>query len=143
MRATTAVHRYFLTILPAVFLLTSSYRLYSFFTERSDIWWTPVPMRVPLDETHDRVQVYVRGAELDDLIASGRLRLTGDGGGAAVPLSAADVGMRFNNWDRVRAQRTSVAVMWAATAGVAAAFLYWGLMIVFKRPDLMAGGGTP
>jgi hypothetical protein len=135
------VHRYLLTILPATFLLTSGYRLYSFFTERNDIWWTPMTTRVPLAESHDRVQVYARGAEFDDLLAAGRVRLVGDSG--AVTLSAADLGFRFNNWDRVRAQRGPVAVMWGATVGVAAAFLYWGLFIVFKRPDLMTGGRTP
>ena len=41
MPAPTAVFRYLLLVLPAIFLATSGARLYGFFHERSDIWWTP------------------------------------------------------------------------------------------------------
>jgi hypothetical protein len=99
----TAVSRYLLLVLPAIFLFTSGARLYGFFHERSDIWWTPRRTLVPLAESHDRVAIYVRSGELDDLLATGQLRLLRDSVGSVV--SPADIGLRFNNWDRVRAGR--------------------------------------
>jgi hypothetical protein len=57
MSAPSAVFRYLLLVLPAAFLLTAGVRLYSFFHERSDIWWTPSAARVPLAESHNRVAI--------------------------------------------------------------------------------------
>ena len=57
MPAPTAVFRYLLLVLPAIFLLTSGARLYGLFHERSDIWWTPRRTLVPLSESHDRVRL--------------------------------------------------------------------------------------
>jgi hypothetical protein len=78
MPAPTAVFRYLLFVLPAIFLFTSGARLYDFFHQRSDIWWTPRGTLVPLAQSHDRVAVYVRNSELDDLVAAGQLRLLRD-----------------------------------------------------------------
>jgi hypothetical protein len=127
MRAQTAIFGYLSLVLPAVFLLISSARLYSFFHERPDIWWTPRGSQVPLAESHDRVAIYVAGTELDDLVAAGRLRLQRDSVASAVTPS--DVNMRFNNWDRVRAQRIPAILIFGITAGAAAALLLAGLIV--------------
>jgi hypothetical protein len=127
MRAQTAIFGYLSLVLPAVFLLTSSARLYSFFHERPDIWWTPRGSQVPLAESHDRLAIYVAGTELDDLVASGRLRL--QRGSVASPVTPSDVSMRFNNWDRVRAQQIPAILIFGITAGVAAALLLVGLIL--------------
>ena len=134
MRAQTAVFRYLSLVLPAVFLLTSSVRIYSFFHQRSDIWCTPRAGQVPLAESHDRVAVYVGGAELDDLAAAGRLRLQHAVGTSEVTPS--DVSMRFNNWDRVRAQQIPAILISGGTAGAAAALLLAGLILTLteRRP---------
>src|SRR2546426_8774542 len=100
-----------------LFLVNSAFRVYRFLHERSDIWWTPLPMLVPLGASQDRVAVYVRGNELQDLVGAGRLRLRTDSGPSGV--SAADLGFRFNNWDRGRAERAA-GVLHDATAGRAA-----------------------
>jgi hypothetical protein len=134
MSAPTVVFRYLLIVLPAVFLLTSAARLYGFFHERSDIWWTPRAMSVPLEAGHHRVTVYVRGNELDDLVAKGRLRLQSDSGVSLV--TRTDVGLRFNNWDRVRAERIPSLLISAMTVGGAAALLMVGIILtlVDRRP---------
>ena len=113
------------------FLVNSAYRVYSFLHERNDIWWTPLPMLVPLGASQDRVAVYVRGNELQDLVGAGRLRLVTDSGPSV--LSAADIAFRFNNWDRVRAERAPVVLQYAAAAGAAAAFLLVGYVYLLRR----------
>src|SRR6266566_7675117 len=138
MPAPTAVFRYLLLVLPAIFLATSGARLYGFFHERSDIWWTPRGTLVPLAESHDRVTIYVRSSELDDLAAAGQLRLLRDSVTSVV--SPADIGLRFNNWDRVRAERISSLLISGVTAGAAAALLLVGLIIT--RVGWRAGGSS-
>lgn len=135
MPAPTAAFRYFLLALPAIFLFTSGARLYGFFHERSDIWWTPRGTLVPLAESHDRVAIYVHGRELDDLVAAGQIRLLRDSVTSVV--SPADIGLRFNNWDRVRAERMSSLLISGMTAGAAAALLLVGLIITWvgRRAD--------
>jgi hypothetical protein len=137
MPAPTAVFRYLLLGLPAIFLLTSGARLYGLFHERSDIWWTPRGTMVPLPESHDRVAIYVRGSELDDLVAAGQLRLLRDSVTSVV--SPTDIRLRFNNWDRVRAQRSSSLLISGVTAGVAAALLLVGLILTWVG---RAGGSS-
>jgi hypothetical protein len=138
MPAPTAVFRYLLLVLPAIFLLTSGARLYGFFHERSDIWWTPRGTLVPLAESHDRVAIYLHSRELDDLVAAGQIRLLRDSVTSVV--SPADLGLRFNNWDRVRAERMSSLLISGMTAGAAAALLLVGVIIT--RLGRRAGGSS-
>src|SRR5713101_6675394 len=140
MPASTAVFRYLLLGLPTAFLLTAGARLYSAFHERTDIWWTPSRMLVPLAKSHDRVAIYVRNTDLDDLVAAGKLRLLGDSATSAV--TAADIGLRFNNWDRVRAERTASLLISAAAAGAAAALLLVGF-ILLRIGRLPVGSPAP
>ena len=131
--------RYFFVywlVFAGFFLVNSTYRVYSFLHDRTDIWWTPLALLVPLGASQDRVAVYVRGNELQDLVGAGRLRLVTDSGPSL--LSAADIGFRFNNWDRVRAERAPVVLQYAAAAGVAGAFLLVGLVYLLRRRQ-----GTP
>jgi hypothetical protein len=138
MPAPTLVFRYLLLVLPAIFLVTSGARLYAFFHERSDIWWTPRGTMVPLAESHDRVAIYVRSRELDDLVAAGHLHLLEDSVTSVV--STADIGLRFNNWDRVRAERISSLLISGVTAGAAAALLLVGLILT--RVGWRVGGSS-
>ena len=134
MTARGAVHRYLLLVLPAIFLAISAARLYPFLRERDDIWWTPRAMSIPLESAHHRVRVYLRGTELDNLVAKRQLLLQDESGTSAV--TRTDVGLRFNNWDRVRAERIPTILISAATAGAAAALLMVGLILalVGRRP---------
>jgi hypothetical protein len=128
------LQRYFFVywlVFAGFFLVTSAFRVYSFLHERNDIWWTPLAMLVPLGASQDRVAVYVRGNELQDLLGAGRLRLVTDS--APRVLSAADIGFRFNNWDRVRAERVPLILTYAAAAGAAAAFLVVGFVYLVRR----------
>jgi len=99
-------------------LLIPGVALYSELSRRSDIWWTPRTMLVPLAESGDRVEVYVRGKSLGSLLEAGQLRIADDVSGNV--LSTSDVGFRFNNWQRVRTQRLPVLLVYAAMIGAVA-----------------------
>lgn len=72
--------------------------LYRELTRPKDVWWTPPTLLVPLADAQDRVQVYVRGEPV------------------GAPLQS-EIGLRFNNWDRVRAERLPMLLGSAAVSG--------------------------
>jgi hypothetical protein len=101
--------------------LVAAVPLYTELARRSDIWWTPRTMLIPLTESTDRVEIYALGQPLTALLQAGQIR-TAEGGGMRV-LRASEIGLRFNNWDRVRAERVPALVASAAACGVAALML--------------------
>jgi hypothetical protein len=113
--------RLFFSILTGVLLLIPALALYRELSRRSDIWWTPPPMALSLAESQDRVEIYVRGKPLGALVEAGQLSVTAPGG--ASTLGTQDIGLRFNNWDRVRATRLPMLLLYAATCGAGAVLL--------------------
>jgi len=109
--------RNFFVGLGLIFLYGAAAPLYHELTQRNDIWWTPMPLLVPLGESSDRVEVYVRGKPLATLLEKRQLRLEVDGGASEV--TARDVAFRFNNWDRMRARRLPLLLAYAAGCGIA------------------------
>ena len=99
--------------IPAGWLLVSALNLFSFFHQRSDIWWTPVPRATPLVLSGDRVEVYARGTNLRVLADAGQVRIGG------TVLTADDIRVRFNNWDQMRAERIPMLLTYSFTLGAA------------------------
>ena len=110
--------RFLYSSLSVTVFLIAAVPLYTELAQRSDIWWTPHAMLVPLTESTDRVEIYARGKPLAILLQAGRLRIA-EGGGSGT-LTTSDIGLRFNNWDRVRAERLPRLLMYAAGCGVTA-----------------------
>jgi hypothetical protein len=104
--------------LSLVFFFVAAAPLYRELARRSDIWWTPRTMLVPLAETRDRVEIYTRGKPLAALLQAGQLRIAEEGGSSI--LAPSDVGLRFNNWDRVRVERIPLMLVYAAACGITA-----------------------
>jgi len=117
--------RIYYAFLGLVFLATAAAPLIRELSQRRDIWWTPSAMMVPLAEGKDRVVIYARGKPLLDLVQDGAVRL--EENGVATTLTARDLGLRFNNWDRVRAARVPLMLMYAAGCGVSAFLILLGL----------------
>jgi hypothetical protein len=115
-----------LLVIGAGLLLSSSLQLARFAFQRNDIWWTPPQLAVPLAEASDRVEVYVQGTHLAQLIQDGRLRVAEGNGSRAV--AAGDVGIRLNNWDRMRAQRTPVVALASFAWATGALFVLYALL---------------
>ena len=99
-------------------LLLAAIPLYREFSQRTDIWWTPQAMLVPLAESGDRVEIYARGKPLVPQLQAGRLQIAEEAGSST--LTPSDVGLRFNNLDRVRAERLPMLLVYAAGSGAAA-----------------------
>ena len=107
----------FATLSLAMFFV-AAVPLYGELFRRHDIWWTPFAMLVPLGESMDRVEIYARGKPLAALLQAGQLRIAEEGGSSTLAIN--DVGLRFNNWDRVRVERLPLLLVYAAGCGVTA-----------------------
>jgi hypothetical protein len=114
--------------LTGVLFLIAALTLYRELSRRTDIWWTPMALLVPLSESADRVVVYVRGTPLTKLIDAGQLRVA-DVDSAGV-VGTSEIGFRFNNADRVRVERLPI-LLWYAAASGALAILF--ILIVTGR----------
>ena len=114
------VRTIFATMTGVLFLI-SALTLYRELSRRTDIWWTPMALLVPLSESADRVVVYVRGNPLTKLIDAGQLRVA-DADSAGV-VGTSDIGFRFNNADRVRVERLPLLLWYAAASGALAMLL--------------------
>ena len=104
--------------LSLVLFFVAAVPLFGEFSRRADIWWTPYTMLVPLAESKDRVEIYARGKPLAVLLQAGQLRVVEDG--SLNTLAESDVGLRFNNCDRVRVERLPQLLIYAACCGVTA-----------------------
>lgn len=113
--------RIFFSSLTAALLLIPTLAIYRELATRPDIWWTPQVMRIPLTESRDRVEIYVRGKPIEALLEARQLRI-GDPAGSSA-LAADEIGLRLNNWDRVRAERRALLLMYAAAVGAGATLL--------------------
>jgi len=100
-------------VVPVGLLLASALKLFAFFHQRSDIWWTPLSMSAPLALSSDRAEVYVRGTDLRILADSGQVRIGG------TVIRADDIRVRFNNWDRTRAEQIPMLLVYGFTIGAA------------------------
>ena len=109
--------RFLFLTMSATLFFVAAVPLGAEFSRRGDIWWTPQTMLVPLAESADRVEIYVRGRPLAALLQTGQIRIAEDARiGALIP---SEIGLRFNNWDRVRAERLPGLLVSAAGCGIA------------------------
>ena len=99
-------------------LLIPALALYRELARRSDIWWTPLPMALSLTASQDRVEIYARGKPLGVLLNAGQVWIRDEAGSSA--LGPSELGLRFNNWDRVRAARIPLVIVYAAALGAGA-----------------------
>ncbi len=93
----------------------------------SSIWWTPRSMALSLAETEDHFELYVGSNLLQDLVEGEALTVR-DAEGRERPVSVADIRVRINNWDRVRADHLRDGVAAALGLGVSATLLIVGIV---------------
>lgn len=96
------------------------------FKQRADIWWTPKALGLPLADASDRVEVYVRDLALLDHVRAGRVQLLTDTG--ARPVLESEIRLRFNNWDRMRAERIPSLLGVGITLGASGVFFLVGVL---------------
>ena len=118
--------RAFLLMFGGIFFLMSALQLVRYFNQRADIWWTPRDLALPLADTSDRVEVYVRDVALAEQIKAGRVQVLTDTG--ARPVAESDIRLRFNNWDRIRAERISSVLSAGIGLGASGVLFLFGLL---------------
>ena len=123
--------------LSLVFVFMPAAALYGELSRRSDIWWTPYALLVPLAESGDRVEVYARGKPFVALLQAGQVQVAEEG--RSRTLVTNDVGLRFNNCDRVRAERLPLLLAYAAACGISACVL---LLVLTGRLAYRGEGGA-
>ena len=113
--------RLLFSLLTGSLLLIPALALFRELSRPSNIWWTPKPMALSLAESRDRVEIYARGRPLSALLSGRQLSITDAAGSSA--LGAHEIGLRFNNWDRVRAAQIPLVMAYAAAIGAGAVLL--------------------
>jgi len=137
----TKLARLHLMLFGGMFFLISCVSLIRFYAERNDIWWTPMNAPVSLDESRDRVEIYVRGMLLQNALRSGRLQLVGDSEPAS--LTTSDIGIRLNNRERVKVMRIPEIIVSAAAAGFTGLIFLFGVIgWIPSRPGGAATDGS-
>ncbi len=105
--------------------------------QSSEHWWTPTELTVPFPNSRDRVVVLLNDQRLGEHLDAGTLRVAGPDGDMR-PVTAEDVRFRFNNWDRVRAQRNAHLALSAALLAAGVMMALGGLVLVPKLPSAPA-----
>jgi hypothetical protein len=106
--------------------------LYQAFWGNEDIWWTPAQLRLTVEETGDRFQMSIGGKALRKHLKDGTLFAV-DPDGVHYRVVSKDVGVRVNNWDRVRGTLLSGALTTSFVFGVSLTFMIVGLADWVKR----------
>src|SRR5258706_12283585 len=94
--------RFLYSGLALILLVIPATQIYRELSRRPDIWWTPLPLATSLAQSRDRVEIYAAGKPLDALLEAGQFRAADQAG--STRLGAHAITVRFNNWDRVRAE---------------------------------------
>ena len=118
--------RTFLLIFGGAFFVLSALQIVRFLNQPADIWWTPKVLGLPLADTSDRVEVYVRDVALQEHVRAGRVQLLTDTG--ATPVTESDMRLRFNNWDRIRAPRIPSLLTAGMGLGASGVFFLFGVL---------------
>ncbi len=127
--------RVYLLLFGGIFFLTSCISLVRFYYVREDIWWTPMTAPLSLEQSRDKIEVYVRGVPLQNALQSGRVQFTGESGSSSV--TTGEIGIRVNNRDRIKAERVPAMVASAAGAGFTGLLVLLGLIgwLPTRRPS--------
>jgi len=108
---------------------------------RRDIWWTPVTMKVALDDSRDRVEVFVKEIPLGDLLTEGALVIRA--GAEERILNKADVNFRFNNYDNVKASKIPIVASSSAIIMAGLISLIYGLIGLYTKKKIKPDVNLP
>ena len=96
-----------------------------------DIWWTPMPLTVPLSETSNDFKIFLNNELLDNHIERGAL-FSSDNAGKPYRVVPEDIRVGLNNWYKVKAQFLNVSLFSAFFLGLSVAFFITGVMQMVK-----------
>ena len=91
-----------------------------------NIWWTPMQMALPLNETKNDFAIFLGGEFLQKYIDQGTLSSTGQSGKTHW-VASGDIKVRINNWHKTKASLLHWAVYLALALGSCITFFGIGL----------------
>jgi hypothetical protein len=100
-----------------------------------DIWWTPISMALPLNETKQEIELYIKGELLQKHLERGTLIAVGKEGQSS-PLVANDVNVRLNNWNKIKASKLNNVTVSSLFLGVSLTLLVMGFIQYFKKEKI-------
>jgi len=106
--------------------------LYQAFWGNETIWWTPPQLRLRVEETGDLFQMTIGGKALRKHLSEGTLFAV-DPNGDQYCVVSRDVGVRINNWERVKGTILTGALASSFGFGASLAFLLAGLIERVRR----------
>lgn len=103
-----------------------------------DIWWTPMSMALPLDQSRTEFELFIQKEMLQKHIEKGALLIVGDNG-KSVKVKTGDVKVRLNNWHKVKTEKMQYAILTVFFLGASIAVLIIGLIQFVKTKKIDAG----
>ena len=100
-----------------------------------DIWWTPMSMALPLNETKQELEFYIKGELLQKRLDRGTLIAVGNAGQSS-PLVTDDVKIRLNNWNKIKASKLNNITVSSLLLGVSITLLVMGLIQYFRKEKI-------
>lgn len=86
-----------------------------------DIWWTPMQMALPLDETKNDFAIFVSGDPLQQHVSRGGL-FACDKAWEPYRVASGDIKIRINNWYKTKASLLHWSVYFAFGLGICITF---------------------
>ncbi|MGX9726250.1 MAG: hypothetical protein ACTFAK_02675 [Candidatus Electronema sp. VV] len=93
---------------------------------RSDIWWTPMELALPLPAAAKEFELYLGDELMQRQVERGALAVQNENG-AMRPVAPAEIKIRLNNWQKIRAERLHGAVFAALSLGISLTCLVFGI----------------
>ena len=104
-----------------------------------DIWWTPIQMALPVDDTKNDFAIYLSGEPLQKHIDRGTLSVT-DNSGKSYRVATGAVKVRINNWYKTKASLLHWAIYFALALGSCVTFFGIGLAQWFAQRNQVNQG---
>jgi hypothetical protein len=99
------------------------------------IWWTPMELALPLEQTGGHFQLFLDGEPLSNHLARNSLTALGSEG-LAYFVTPEMVRVRLNNWPQIQASMLHMAVYSALGLGISLTCLILGLVEFFRQPPV-------
>ena len=96
-----------------------------------DIWWTPMPLALPLNDTRQEFELYIKGDLLQKHLERGTLAVVKER--QSLPLTMNDVKVRLNNWHKIKSSGLTGVAVFAFFLGISFTLLIMGIIQFFKR----------
>lgn len=94
---------------------------------RSDIWWTPLELALPLQAAANEFELHLGGELMQRQVERGALAVQNENG-AMRSVAPTEIKVRLNNWQKIRAERLHGAVFAAFSLGISLTCLVLGII---------------